>query len=200
MPENVYKLSLAESAILDFLLKKNGEYSSKEELLNVGWDSRPISSNSLPVAITNLRKVLSDKDVGIINTPRVGYAIKIYSEMHIYKGKKVPVVTETYNTPPESIEITHESEHIKGIIYSKSISILNGFNFKRLKNLLLYSISALSLIMILFIFSVWSTVTCFKSKYNSTICYQVQPPQKLRDEPPKRGLLLYSKEQSIELN
>lgn len=73
-----FSITLPESCILEALLKNEQKMSTKEELIIAAWGSPEIiGPNSLPVAITNLRKVLEIDNVKIINIPRKGYKINI---------------------------------------------------------------------------------------------------------------------------
>ena len=73
---NRYELSVAEFNILMCLLEKNELLSSQNELENAGWEGRPVSTSSLTVIITSLRKKLLDiNGVSINNVPRKGYIL-----------------------------------------------------------------------------------------------------------------------------
>ncbi|MFM2607262.1 helix-turn-helix domain-containing protein [Vibrio chagasii] len=76
---NRFTISNAESHILQKLIEHK-EVVSKDELLAVGWDNpEAIGENSLPVAVSNLRKVLKNEGLDITNLPRRGYKIDITS-------------------------------------------------------------------------------------------------------------------------
>ncbi|CAK2398050.1 MULTISPECIES: winged helix-turn-helix domain-containing protein [Vibrio] len=73
-----FSITLPESCILETLIKKEQLISTKEELIIAAWGSPDIiGPNSLPVAITNLRKVLDLDSIKIVNIPRKGYKIHI---------------------------------------------------------------------------------------------------------------------------
>ncbi|TVU65242.1 winged helix-turn-helix transcriptional regulator [Vibrio atlanticus] len=73
-----FSITLPESCILETLIKKDQLISSKEELIIAAWGNPDIiGPNSLPVAITNLRKVLELDSIKIVNIPRKGYKIHI---------------------------------------------------------------------------------------------------------------------------
>lgn len=73
-----FSITLPESAILESLISSYPSISTKESLISSAWGSPDtIGPNSLPVAITNLRKVLKLDNINIVNTPRVGYKIDI---------------------------------------------------------------------------------------------------------------------------
>lgn len=52
----VVRLSSAESLIFSYLLDHHDEVCDKDLLLDIGWLGRPISPNSLNVAIANIRR------------------------------------------------------------------------------------------------------------------------------------------------
>ncbi|CAH6874987.1 OmpR/PhoB-type domain-containing protein [Vibrio chagasii] len=73
-----FSITLPESCILEALIKNERQMSTKEELIIAAWGSPEIiGPNSLPVAITNLRKVLELDNIKIINIPRKGYKIHL---------------------------------------------------------------------------------------------------------------------------
>ncbi|CAH7149403.1 Winged helix-turn-helix transcriptional regulator [Vibrio chagasii] len=73
-----FSITLPESCILEALIQKEESISTKEELIIAAWRNPDIiGPNSLPVAITNLRKVLELDSIKIVNVPRKGYKIHI---------------------------------------------------------------------------------------------------------------------------
>lgn len=74
------RLSEAECQILTHLLLHAGKVCSKETLLQMGWGGRPISPNSLTVAIANLRRYLVSQpaEVEIRSLPRRGYMLTLF--------------------------------------------------------------------------------------------------------------------------
>ncbi|MEZ9292249.1 transcriptional regulator [Vibrio lentus] len=73
-----FSITLPESCILESLIQKGEFISTKEELIIAAWGNPDIiGPNSLPVAITNLRKVLELDNIKIVNVPRKGYKIHI---------------------------------------------------------------------------------------------------------------------------
>ncbi|MDH5929939.1 winged helix-turn-helix domain-containing protein [Vibrio splendidus] len=73
-----FSITLPESCILETLIQKEEFISTKEELIIAAWGNPDIiGPNSLPVAITNLRKVLELDSIKIVNVPRKGYKIHI---------------------------------------------------------------------------------------------------------------------------
>ncbi|CAK1930949.1 OmpR/PhoB-type domain-containing protein [Vibrio crassostreae] len=87
-----FSITLPESCILETLIQKEQSVSTKEELIIAAWGNPDIiGPNSLPVAITNLRKVLELDSIKIVNVPRKGY------KMHIPEF-------ETSQDPPRQIK------------------------------------------------------------------------------------------------
>ncbi|HHQ4926913.1 TPA: winged helix-turn-helix domain-containing protein [Aeromonas hydrophila] len=73
------RVSAAEARLLHFFLTHAGSLHSKETLLAVGWDGRPVSASSLPVAIANLRRYLDtpEQEAVIRTLPRQGYLLML---------------------------------------------------------------------------------------------------------------------------
>jgi len=73
-----FSITVPESYILKKLLKEQGSVVDKKGLICEAWGNPDIiGPNSLPVAITNLRKILDLVDIKIINVPRIGYRIEL---------------------------------------------------------------------------------------------------------------------------
>lgn len=73
-----FSITLPESLILKKLLEESGGVVEKNALICEAWGNpEVIGQNSLPVAITNLRKILDLADIKIINVPRIGYRIEL---------------------------------------------------------------------------------------------------------------------------
>lgn len=73
-----FSITIPESFILKKLLEEPGRVIEKNTLICEAWGSPEIiGQNSLPVAITNLRKILDLADIEIVNIPRVGYRLDI---------------------------------------------------------------------------------------------------------------------------
>lgn len=87
-----FSISHPQSRILQLLLERQ-ETVSKEELLSAGWGrTEHLSEGSLPVAISNLRRTLKTVNVDIINTPGIGYRIKLPEQdlqIHAHPQKEV---------------------------------------------------------------------------------------------------------------
>lgn len=96
-------LTHPESAILLCLYQSVGNVVTKHDLLVAGW-GRPdiIGPNSLPVAMTNIRKVLNLAEIEIINIPRVGYKLEVP-----VKENKSPTTAE-HRSKPFMIGNIHE--------------------------------------------------------------------------------------------
>ncbi|WP_033138944.1 winged helix-turn-helix domain-containing protein [Aeromonas finlandensis] len=85
----VVRLSSAESLIFSYLLDHHDEVCDKELLLDIGWLGRPISPNSLNVAIANIRRhfVSSPQTLDIRSTPKKGYSLHLNCKVKTYYGK-----------------------------------------------------------------------------------------------------------------
>jgi DNA-binding winged helix-turn-helix (wHTH) protein/tetratricopeptide (TPR) repeat protein len=74
------KLEEKISKVLELLCCHDGSLVSKEELIQVGWEGREVSEQTVPVAISKLRKALGDKtdDPTMLETvPRKGYRLVV---------------------------------------------------------------------------------------------------------------------------
>ncbi|WP_394247015.1 transcriptional regulator [Vibrio profundi] len=145
-------LTYPESSILRCLYEHRGKVVNKHDLIVAGW-GRPdtIGSNSLPVAITNIRKVLKLAEIEIVNVPKVGYKLDIPK---LSNGLK-----------EDSNEIEEQRETTTQVRRNISLSRI----------CLLSSICILgSLFMVsLFTFMAWVRVDCHIIK-NATVCYNVK--------------------------
>ncbi|GHD56928.1 winged helix-turn-helix domain-containing protein [Jeongeupia chitinilytica] len=77
--ETRVRLSGAEARILAHLLDHPGQICSKDALVAIGWQGKPISASSLAVAISTLRRHLQTvpPEVEIHNQPRQGYLLTL---------------------------------------------------------------------------------------------------------------------------
>ena len=84
-----HPISIPESKILQLLIKNKNESIDKNTLIIAAWEHPDfIGSNSLAVAISNLRKILKHDNIRIINTPKVGYKIS-FKEKEKEKEKEI---------------------------------------------------------------------------------------------------------------
>ncbi|MGL4207705.1 MAG: winged helix-turn-helix domain-containing protein [Aeromonadaceae bacterium] len=95
------RLSSAESLILCHMLGQAGEICSKELLLSVGWEGKPISPNSLTVAIANLRRYLTSPtpEVEIRSIPKKGYMLSLFVPL---RERELEVVDSARTAMPQS--------------------------------------------------------------------------------------------------
>ncbi|KAB0672871.1 transcriptional regulator [Aeromonas veronii] len=97
----VVRLSSAESLIFSYLLDHHDEVCDKDLLLDIGWLGRPISPNSLNVAIANIRRhfTSSPQTLDIRSTPKKGYSLHLNCKMQSYYGKALPTESEPLPEP-----------------------------------------------------------------------------------------------------
>jgi DNA-binding winged helix-turn-helix (wHTH) protein len=123
------RLSQAETLILAYFLTYPEQPCSKDLLLSVGWEGRPISQNSLPVAIGNLRRVLADANVNveIQSIPRIGYVFSVNAKI-----TKIDISSsETSSVSRNKMDANYESYESKNSregnhrVYDGLISILH---------------------------------------------------------------------------
>lgn len=73
-----FSITIPESLILKKLLEESGGVVEKNTLICEAWGNpEVIGQNSLPVAITNLRKILDLVDIKIVNIPKIGYRLEV---------------------------------------------------------------------------------------------------------------------------
>jgi DNA-binding winged helix-turn-helix (wHTH) protein len=101
----VVRLSSAESLIFSYLLDHHDEVCDKDLLLNIGWLGRPISPNSLNVAIANIRRhfASSPQTLDIRSTPKKGYSLHLNCKMKSYYGKSEPTNSEPLSEPAPAV-------------------------------------------------------------------------------------------------
>ncbi|AQW60352.1 winged helix-turn-helix domain-containing protein [Vibrio owensii] len=106
-----FSITIPESCILDRLCKSPGDVVVKDELILEAWGSAEIiGPNSLPVAITNLRKVLEIDNIKILNVPKKGYRIQIPKQNTDVKNKdKDSLIDEPSNVQVDAL-VTHTVE------------------------------------------------------------------------------------------
>ncbi len=74
-------ITFPESCVLE-QLSLSLDVVAKDVLISAAWGSPDIiGPNSLPVAITNLRKVLELDNIKILNVPRKGYKLELPSDL-----------------------------------------------------------------------------------------------------------------------
>ncbi|MGF1719096.1 helix-turn-helix domain-containing protein [Vibrio kyushuensis] len=158
-----FSLTHPESAILRCLYEHDGNVVSKYDLIIAGW-GRPdiIGSNSLPVAMTNIRKILKLVEVEITNVPRIGYKLEIPQ-------------TELRATP--SMDDTLQD----GI---QKASLHHVFSI-----IIFYAVISITVLCILFVSTSWVTTQCtvidtVKVCYNSREKHQsIAIPDTLSAQP-----------------
>ncbi|GAA5786709.1 transcriptional regulator [Chitiniphilus shinanonensis] len=100
--ESRARLAGAEAEILAHLLERAGEVCGKDELLDIGWHGRPVSANSLAVAISNLRRHLkaATDEVEIRNLPREGYLLHLEVPLQRQAQPDTAMPADTPPAPP----------------------------------------------------------------------------------------------------
>lgn len=132
------RLNKNESAIFLFMVQKINIFSSKEELISIGWADKFVSPNSLTVAIKNIRKALSATgnileietlhrrgyilhgDITNIsihnddNSISVGLSISS-SPTELTSGKEKATERIEQSTPNHTKKISYHRPHIQGV-------------------------------------------------------------------------------------
>jgi DNA-binding winged helix-turn-helix (wHTH) protein len=158
--ESSIRLSQPEANILLFLVKKNGNIITKSQLLEAGWGEREVGTNSINVAIYNLRKALSiDENINLENVPKIGYRLSVID----FSPKILESISNQSNTNEtvqmDTIENAQtESSHSYSLA-KKVLVITTLFAV----NILFFKFLALSYINL-------TTVKCI-SNGNGTVCF-----------------------------
>ncbi|AXN30598.1 winged helix-turn-helix domain-containing protein [Vibrio coralliilyticus] len=145
-----FSITIPESSVLKKLITEKDSVVSKDDLIVEAW-GRPdiIGPNSLPVAITNLRKVLEMDNIKIVNVPRKGYRLDFSEHESILK----PVEKESNNLEPLVFEANPISESIsKAKLYLCFLTII----------ITLYSVFYI-------VFS-WVSLDCHTYNNKATVC------------------------------
>ncbi|MBN3491880.1 winged helix-turn-helix domain-containing protein [Vibrio neptunius] len=144
-----FSITLPESSVLKKLITEKGNVVSKDDLIVEAW-GRPdvIGPNSLPVAITNLRKVLEMDNMKIVNVPRKGYRLDL--------SEHEPTL--------ESVE--KESKNINlGILESNLIS----GSISKVKLYLCFISTMVTLYSVFYIVFSWVNLDCYTDS-KTTVC------------------------------
>ncbi|HAS6207356.1 TPA: hypothetical protein I7182_15290 [Vibrio vulnificus] len=141
-----FSVSQPESRILQCLLEQQ-RIVPKDELLQAGWGrTEHLGEGSLPVAISNLRKVLKTANIDIINKPRVGYKIK------------------QVNTPSPAIEIGDRINNTPEHTVKKTIII-----DRLIANVIIIFLVTLWFLLLIDTLNSWVYVSCNTTE-NKEIC------------------------------
>ncbi|ELS0762073.1 winged helix-turn-helix domain-containing protein [Vibrio cholerae] len=143
-----FSVSQPESRILQCLLEQQ-RIVPKDELLQAGWGrTEHLGEGSLPVAISNLRKVLKTANIDIINKPRVGYKIK------------------QVDTPSPAIEIGDRiNNNLEHSVINKKTIIID----RLIANVIIIFLFTLLFLLLIDTFNSWVYVSC-NTTGNKEIC------------------------------
>lgn len=156
-------ITAPEGEIVKKLYENSNEVVSKEELIIAGWGNPDtIGSNSLPVAITNLRKILELEGIKIVNIPRKGYLIKI-------PGKNIGGAEAARDSASSSV-----SPEVNPPSFTTSRQ-------EKIRNHVALLTIMLSLLCVFYIAFSWVTPTCEDIGENQ-VCYLLPDNQKLAFE------------------
>ncbi|HHQ4441547.1 TPA: winged helix-turn-helix domain-containing protein [Aeromonas veronii] len=162
----VVRLSSAESLIFSYLLDHHDEVCDKDLLLEIGWLGRPISPNSLNVAIANIRRhfTSSPQTLDIRSTPKKGYSLHLNCKMKSYYGKALP--TESEPLPEPMSEPTPAAAAPRSFGERAKLAFLSGIGRPMLVRSLIY-VNLLLVVLVAFVASYlhfeWLHVHCTDS-------------------------------------
>lgn len=165
-----FRLPRADTILLAYMLQHSGVIHTKESLLNIAWEGKPISQNSLAMAISNLRSRLSEvnAELDISSVPRMGYILNLSTAL----------IVQEYdcNDPlPEHIHADTLNSNGSTISSKKSrLEYLRSLNIRKITNKHVVIINAIILIAIfiasLEIWSEWLHIECEDINKAATIC------------------------------
>ncbi|QSR71980.1 winged helix-turn-helix domain-containing protein [Aeromonas jandaei] len=120
--ENIGTFNSSELAIVVYLIKREGQVVSKDELLAAGWPNRVVVSNSVNMAIKSIRTTFAraTQEQVILTIPREGYRLM---PGFIVLTSDVETETET-ETETDSIETTRAK--VKKDIVKKNYILNRG--------------------------------------------------------------------------
>lgn len=150
-----FSITLPESSILHKLMQHQGEVVVKDDLILEAWGSAEIiGPNSLPVAITNLRKVLEIDNIKILNVPKKGYRISI--------------------PKPETMEKEKSNHELNRLVHTKDRTKPTSSVFTREvskhESIPAYCVILICLYIIFYWWLSWVRIEC-KPLNESQICY-----------------------------
>ncbi|NLQ21382.1 hypothetical protein HGO26_00565 [Shewanella sp. S-1] len=124
-----YKCALSEMMIIERLYYKKGCVISKSDLANIGWPGRVVSSNSVPVAIANLRKIIREQHKSeVIITDKGGYFFALNSDVTLV-NEELNDVLFTHEIS-NKIEVGNKNEQLEINVdrkFNKYTSAVKGF-------------------------------------------------------------------------
>ena len=142
------RLSYAEMAILIALIDAKGNAVSRDKLMILGWPGKIVVANSLNMAISSLRRMLRELEIGnvIVTIPKVGFRLEkhyllayingdLCEEQHNnFSSSNVALEVEFNNhegtireVADELVDIAKPRNH-HGLFFKKTISLILFFN------------------------------------------------------------------------
>lgn len=94
----VNKLAKSEVLIIEYFIMNKGTYINSKTLVEVGWPKKVVGTNSLSVAISNIRRQFERKDI-ISYSKNMGYKINEELDLELVKDH------ESINDKPIDIEL-----------------------------------------------------------------------------------------------
>jgi len=177
-----FSITFPESLILQKLVENEGVVITKHDLIVSAW-GRPeiIGANSLPVAITNLRKILELSSIKITNIPRKGYKIDM-PEPH------VEIETEQERTETDLITsqvVIHPPDH----------GVLKGVSDK-LKLYVSFILLAFTGYIVVYTAFSWVKIDCYDMGQASVCSIKGESPSNSLIEG-KKGQFYFSKQSGL---
>ncbi|MPY24361.1 winged helix-turn-helix domain-containing protein [Shewanella sp. YLB-07] len=132
--EMTHKVAKAEISLLVFLYENQGHICSREQLASNGWPDRVVSSNSVPVAIGNLRKISARE---LITTVDEGYILNNSSSVTI---KKIP--SDSHTESPQKKGMLFKYLLLTIILIAIMVMPLGFYHWYKINDSRLYYIKA----------------------------------------------------------
>ena len=160
------RVSAAEARLLHFFLTHAGSLHSKETLLAIGWDGRPVSASSLPVAIANLRRYLAtpEQEAMIRTLPRQGYLLMLSpAAMQTIPTASTPSLREPANLSADPAPLPGVDEPVAALPVAASRDAV-PIPLPRWQQRLLLGVMGLFLALLLltglYLSATWVSVRC----------------------------------------
>lgn len=218
-----FRLSVAETRLLSLFLQEPNQVHHKDLLLQHGWANRPVSSGSLPVAITNLRRYLESQpvEVEIQTLPRQGYLLELKVAVVHQPAPDANQASLSVKTEAEAdAELTAAASSSNAMVDIKDPAVAEPMRVAPseetatpdapasawpvakkgwLLNLAAMAVSLLMLLLLLRMLTDWVRIECIQSG-TAQVCHSQLPSEKpLRPQNGYIGLQAGDIQKSVEI-
>lgn len=153
-----YSVTTKEGDVLKTLNDHYGQVVDKESLIRAAWGNPDaIGTNSLPVAISNLRKVLEPENIFITNVPRKGYKLECSDDISPTVTSELPLShTPKLKVVPKQPYHSAKKIHSTLLIWLRRVSLVSTAFF--------------TLLMAAYVLFSWVSVSC-QVVGGATVCH-----------------------------